>query len=369
MNLLLIAAVALLSFANGANDNFKGVATLWGAGRASYQRALAWATIFTFLGSLAAVRAAAGLTAKFNGSTLGGKEVYTQLSFLGAVALAAAGTVLLASRLGLPISTTHALVGAGATAAGFAQLRLAALPQGVVLPLLFSPFAALLLTLGIYPFVPKLAGERDCVCVHETERVALVSADTRASAGTLRAALVANVPSVRWAPAAECQTGAELMRFRLGDGFHWLSAAAISFARGLNDTPKIAAVLLVVPLTGALPTTSNYLLVALGMALGGLLGATRVAQTMSKKITPMATPEAAAANLVAATLVALATPLALPVSATHVTSGSVFGIGLLRRRQADWRRVRDILLSWLGTLPLGAAVAFLFYQLLARWGF
>jgi PiT family inorganic phosphate transporter len=53
MQYLLIAAVALLSFANGANDNFKGVATLWGAGRTGYKRALAWATIFTFLGSIA----------------------------------------------------------------------------------------------------------------------------------------------------------------------------------------------------------------------------------------------------------------------------------------------------------------------------
>ncbi len=55
MAFLLLAAVALLSFANGANDNFKEVATLWGAGRTSYRRALAWATGFTFLGSLVAV--------------------------------------------------------------------------------------------------------------------------------------------------------------------------------------------------------------------------------------------------------------------------------------------------------------------------
>jgi PiT family inorganic phosphate transporter len=87
---------------------------------------------------------------------------------------------------------------------------------------------------------------------------------------------------------------------------------------------------------------------------------------MSKQITPMATDQAVAANLVAATLLALASPLALPVSTTHVTSGGIFGIGLLRRNQADWRRVRDILLSWIGTLPLGAALAFLAYRLLVR---
>lgn len=147
----------------------------------------------------------------------------------------------------------------------------------------------------------------------------------------------------------------------IADGVHWFSGAAISFARGLNDTPKIAAVLLV---AAAGVVTLDYLLVALAMALGGVLGAARVAQTMSKKITPMATPEAVSANLVAATLVTLASPFALPVSTTHVTSGGIFGIGLLRRQEADWRRVRDILLSWVATLPLGAVLAALIYRLL-----
>jgi PiT family inorganic phosphate transporter len=179
VKLLLIAAVGLLSFANGANDNFKGVATLWGAGRTTYKRALAWATVFTFLGSLLAVWVASGLAAKFNGSSLINKEIYTQMPFLTSVALAAAGAVLLASRLGLPVSTTHALtgalVGASVAAAGFAHVRFAALARAVVLPLLFSPVVALGLTVAVYPVVRKLAGDRDCVCVDEpaTIRMAL----------------------------------------------------------------------------------------------------------------------------------------------------------------------------------------------------
>jgi inorganic phosphate transporter, PiT family len=51
---LLLLAVVFLAFANGANDNFKGVATLWGAGLTSYWRAIVWATMFTFVGSMAA---------------------------------------------------------------------------------------------------------------------------------------------------------------------------------------------------------------------------------------------------------------------------------------------------------------------------
>ena len=365
MKFLLIAAVGLLGFANGANDNFKGVATLWGADRTSYRRALAWATVFTFLGSLVAIWVGAGLAAKFSGAKLVGKEIYTQMPFLGAVVLAAAGTVLVAARLGLPISTTHALtgalMGAGVSAAGFAQVKFAALGSGVVLPLLFSPVVALLLTLAVYRVaarVGRLAGNRDCVCVEEPRAVAL-----SAAAGVSTSVVTVAAPVVRWASAAECQTGAETVRFSITDGLHWLSGAGISFARGLNDTPKIAAVLLVAAASAA---TLDYALVAIAMAVGGVLGAARVAQTMSKTITPMATDQAVAANLVAAALVTLATPLALPVSATHVTSGSLFGIGLLRRREANWWRVRDILLSWAATLPIGAALAVLFYQLLRR---
>ena len=362
MEILLIVAVALLSFANGSNDNFKGVATLWGAGRTSYNRALAWATAFTFLGSLLAAGLATSLAAKFNGSALVAREVYAQVPFLAAVGLGAAGAVLLASRLGFPISTTHALtgalVGAGTLAAGFSGVKFAALGSGVVTPLLFSPLVSLALTLGLYPLVVRAAeasAKRDCVCVDEASVVAI-------PAGAAATVAVA-APAVRWTAAENCETGAEVARFNPGDALHWLSGAAISFARGLNDTPKIAALLL---LTGAGAMQANYLLVALAIAAGGMLGAARVAQTLSRKITPMATREAVTANLVSAALVTLASGYALPVSTTHVTSGSIFGIGLLRRSEADWKRVRDIVLSWVATLPLGAALAAFSYWLLMQ---
>src|SRR2546427_4488528 len=243
MSFLLIAAGGLLSFADGANDNFKGVATLWGAGRTTYKRALAWATAFTFLGSLVVIWAGGGLAAKFSGAKLVGKEIYTQMPFLAAVALAAAGTVLLASRLGLPISTTHALtgalVGAGVTAAGFAHVKFAALASGVVLPLLFSPIVSLALTMAICPLIAKLATGRDCVCVDQPQSVVIAAPSTSATA-----VLIAPT-AVRWAPATQCQTGVEAVRFSITDGVHWLSGAGISFARGLNDTPKKTAGLLV----------------------------------------------------------------------------------------------------------------------------
>ena len=68
------------------------------------------------------------------------------------------------------------------------------------------------------------------------------------------------------------------------DAGHFLSAGIVSFARGLNDTPKIAALLLLVKW---LTPATNIMVVALAMAIGGLLGARRVAETMSHKITAM----------------------------------------------------------------------------------
>jgi len=238
-------------------------------------------------------------------------------------------------------------------------VKFAALGSGVVAPLLFSPLVSLALTLGLYPLVVRVveaSGKRDCLCVDEAA-IAVVPA------GVATAAAVATPPSVRWTSAANCETGAEVARLNPGDVLHWLSGAAISFARGLNDTPKIAALLLV---TGAGALHANYVLVALAMAVGGALGAGRVAQTLSRKITPMATREAVTANLVSAVLVTLASGYALPVSTTHVTSGSILGIGLLRRQEAGWRRVRDILLSWVATLPLAATLAAFSYWLMMR---
>jgi inorganic phosphate transporter, PiT family len=366
MKVLLILSVGLLSFANGANDNFKGVATLWGAGLATYRRAIAWATGFTILGSLAAIWLGSGLAAKFNGATLLPNTISGQLPFLAAVALGAGATVLLAAGLGLPISTTHsltgALVGAAVSAAGFSEAMIADWTKGLILPLLFSPVIALTWTAGLQVLATRFKGHtgtRECICIDESKRLAIATVPAMFSSVTVPA-------SMRWAPAAECDTGEEIVRLDIVRGTHWLSCAAISFARGLNDTPKIAAVLFVATVAAV---KLDYLFAALAIAAGGVLAATRVARTISKKITPMAPSEAVTANLVSAALIMLASSFALPVSATHITSGSIFGIGLLRRHEADWGKVREIVLSWIATLPLAAALGLMSYQLLARWRF
>jgi PiT family inorganic phosphate transporter len=109
---LLALAVLLLAYSNGANDNFKGVATLFGSGTARYGAALAWATVTTLAGCLLALVLAQGLVEAFSGKGLVPDAVAADPTFLLAVSLGAALTVLLATRLGLPVSTTHVSVGA-----------------------------------------------------------------------------------------------------------------------------------------------------------------------------------------------------------------------------------------------------------------
>lgn len=119
---LLCLITLFVAYANGANDNFKGVATLYGANVASYKQAITIAPIATFVGCMASVFFAEALITAFSGKGLVPDALAASPIFLIAVATGAGATVILATLLGLPISTTHsltgALVGGGLMAAG-----------------------------------------------------------------------------------------------------------------------------------------------------------------------------------------------------------------------------------------------------------
>lgn len=149
---LALVAGVLLAYANGANDNFKGVATLYGSDTTSYRRALIWATLTTGLGSLMAVWLARELLARFSGKGIVPDLLVAQSAFGVSVALAAGTTVMLASRLAFPISTTHALVGSmvGASAASSYAVDWNALAAKLMAPLLLSPLIAIVASAVIY---------------------------------------------------------------------------------------------------------------------------------------------------------------------------------------------------------------------------
>lgn len=129
--ILLFLSTCFLAYSNGANDNFKGVATLFGSRTTNYKYAIWWATITTFAGSMASIFLAHGLVSTFSGKGLVPQSISISPEFLTAVAIGAAITVMVATVTGFPISTTHgltgALVGAGFIAIGsqvnFAVLR------------------------------------------------------------------------------------------------------------------------------------------------------------------------------------------------------------------------------------------------------
>ncbi|MBI2899737.1 MAG: inorganic phosphate transporter [Planctomycetes bacterium] len=345
MLLPILASVAALAFANGANDNFKGVATLYGSGVTRYGRALSWATLATFAGCLAAAWLAHKLAVSFSGRAILDKEFLT-VRVAGAVCLAAGGTVLLATLAGMPVSTTHALVGgllgAAVSLQGWA-IHWAAIGWTFLLPLATSPLISAALAFCV---TRGMSAESSCVCLEATP----------APDGSASIRVVADTET-----ACERAGAVPVVSGRiLGRGLHYVSAGAVGFARGLNDTPKIAAALLLVPEVGW--NGGSIAVLGLVMALGGLLGARRVARTMSRDITPMTDRQGLATNLVTSALVISASVVGLPVSTTHVSCGALAGLGLARGGLAG-RRFLQILAAWGITLPFAALLASIFLAL------
>jgi PiT family inorganic phosphate transporter len=98
------------------------------------------------------------------------------------------------------------------------------------------------------------------------------------------------------------------------------------------------------------------LAVALAMAPGGLLNARKVAHTMSRRIATMSDGQAFTANAVTGLLVIAASRFGLPVSTTHVSVGAIGGVGLVNG-SVNTGVLRNIVLSWVLTLPIAAAIA------------
>ena len=144
------------------------------------------------------------------------------------------------------------------------------------------------------------------------------------------------------------------------DVLHFISAGTVSFARGLNDTPKIAGILLII---GTVNINLFLILITIVMAIGGILNAKKVAKTMSEKITYMNTGQGLTANFVTSVLVLLASKFSLPVSTTHVSVGTIFGIGTVNKT-ADRKMIYKIIASWVLTLPIAAIISSVIFYIL-----
>lgn len=361
MEWLLIAAALFMAFNNGANDNFKGFATVWGSNTLSYRQALVLATVATISGSFASLILAEELVQHFSGKGLVPDAVASTPLFILSVATGAAVTIFLATKLGLPVSTTHALIG-GLVGAGLAQsegvVHFDKLINTFMFPLLVSPIIAVMLGMLAYRIfrMRPIEIDKDCACLVAPAQVLVPGIN-----GTLISQF--SPPNIILASNTMCEPLKVPIRVfisRSMDRLHILSAMAICFARGVNDTPKLAALLLAAHI---LQPTTSIVMISLAMAAGGMLFAKRVARTMSQRITKMNHIQGLTANLITASLVLVASKFGLPVSTTHVSVGSIAGIGA-GAKTLNWNILHNVLLSWVVTLPLAAGIAWLLSSVL-----
>ncbi|MDP3274456.1 MAG: inorganic phosphate transporter [Deltaproteobacteria bacterium] len=310
---------AALAYVNGANDVSKGIATLVGSGVADERRAIAWGTVCTALGAVCGATFASAMVSTFGGGMLVAGTAQTLPAAI-ATLVGAASWVLLATRTGLPVSTTHAIVGAivgvGAAAYGIDGVRWSALGTKVFLPLLLTPLVSLSLVVGLLKFT------RGRAVLSETNR-------------TLNA-------------------------------LHWLTAGATSFARGANDGPKIVGLMLAASALQrghAFARSTLFAVVTLGMVAGSVIAGRRVTNVLSRNVTPMDHREGFLTNLVTAVLVILGARYGLPMSTTHVSAGGIIGVGL-QRDSLDRVTLRSIALAWVVTLPAAAGLGLIAYGLI-----
>ena len=323
VELVLLAAIvaAMLGFGNGANDISKTIATLVGSGEATFRKAVRMGALASALGAVASAFLASQMVKTFStGLVLAVPTVEFSLAVMAGAVI----WVLLATRIGMPVSTTHSITGAVVLTAvgafGADQVAWAALWSRIVLPLLLSPMVALVIALTL------LGGVRVVF---------------------------------RCCRGGQCRA------------CHWVSAMASSFARAFNDTPKIVALLftfsLAAGLSGGRAPLWMFLLIGGAAALGAAIAGLRVTETLAYKVTSLDHEEGLTANLTTAAIVVSTAVHGLPVSTTHISSFAIMGGGMRDGvRAIRWRTVGEMALAWVVTLPASGLFGMGSYLLLTR---
>jgi PiT family inorganic phosphate transporter len=332
MDPTLLSVVALIGVAlafdyiNGFHDAANSIATVVSTRVLTPGQAVVWAAIFNFLAAFTFGTAVASTigTGMIDISVVTSTVIFAGL--LGAIVWD-----LITWYVGLPTSSSHALVGGYAGAAiskaGWASLIAAGWTKTLVF-IVLSPVIGMSLAL-------------------------VISVVTQWIFRNFRPARVD-----QW-----------FRRLQL------ISAAAYSLGHGTNDAQKTMGIIAGVLFTGgylrefAIPLWV-ILAAHAAIALGTLTGGWRIVHTMGSKITKLQPFGGFAAETAGAITLFTASSLGIPVSTTHTITGAIIGVGAIKRLSAvRWGVARQIVWAWVLTIPAAALIAALTYRTLALFGY
>ncbi len=389
----------------GANDLANAMGTSVGSGALTMKRAVLVSMVFNLAGAVLAGGHVTNTIRKgmIDPSLLAGSPEKLLLGMFAAL-LAAGVWVQLATHLGLPVSTTHSIVGAvvgfGVLAVGFGAISWGKV-GAIALSWVISPVSGAVVGGGIFYLIqrkiiksnaPYRAAQRYAPWLLSLVFIVIILSvifkglkNLHLDLSFSRALLVALPVSVA------AGFGGKVVLSRLGGpGCRWIrgdeeekvecvfgylqimTACYVAFAHGANDVANavgpLAAIYSVVKTkTVAMQVEVPVWMLAVGgiMVGGGLLAfGSRVMRTIGKKITEITPVRGFCAEFGAATTILFCSRLGLPVSTTHVLVGSVVGVGVMRGMGfLDLRVIRNIAYSWLVTLPFTIALSMALYKL------
>jgi PiT family inorganic phosphate transporter len=401
--ILLAAAFGLfMAWGIGANDVANAMATSVGSKALTIKQAILVAAVFEFAG---AVLAGGEVTSTIRKGIVDAELLSDtpELLIYGMLAaLLAAGTwLLIASKNGWPVSTTHSIVGA---IVGFAAVGIGvdAVQWGkvgtIVMSWVVSPVTSGFIAYLIYRSVQKLilsqedplARAKRYVPVyiflaaftitlvtilkglkHVGLTISIRDSYILAIAIAVCIALVGAYFIRRIEPNKKAEKDQHFYTVeRVFGVLMVVTACGMAFAHGSNDVANaigpLAAVVSIAS-TGAIGAKSSLPIWVLALGGGGIViglatFGRHVIATVGKKITQLTPSRGFAAELAAATTIVIASGTGMPISTTHTLVGAVLGVGMARGIEAiDLRVVARILVSWVVTIPAGAFLAILFF--------
>lgn len=406
--IVLAAAFGLfMAWGIGANDVANAMATSVGSKALTIKQAILVAAIFEFAGAVLAGGEVTSTIRKgiVDADQLMGLDDGAKMLVYGMLAaLLAAGTwLLVASKNGWPVSTTHSIVGA---IVGFAAVGIGvdAVQWGkvgtIVMSWVVSPLTAGFIAYLIYRSVQKLilsqedplAKAKRYVPVymflaaftitlvtilkglkHVGLTISLRDSYILAIAIAVGIALLGAALISRIQPDPKAEKSQHFYTVeRVFGVLMVITACGMAFAHGSNDVANaigpLAAVISIAKngVIGAKSSLDAWVLMlgGAGIVIGLATFGRHVIATVGKKITQLTPSRGFAAELAAATTIVIASGTGIPISTTHTLVGAVLGVGMARGIEAiDLRVVVRILVSWVVTIPAGAILAILFFFL------